>query len=33
MIGLSLFSGSLVGGAQFSNAAIVTALAGNINNE
>ena len=29
-IGLSLFSGSLVGGAQFSNAAIVTALAGNI---
>lgn len=33
MIGLSLFSGSLVGGAQFSNAAIVTALAGNINNQ
>lgn len=28
--GISLFSGSLVGGAQFSNAAIVTALAGNI---
>jgi hypothetical protein len=29
-MGLSLFSGSLVGGAQFSTAAIVTALAGNI---
>jgi len=29
-MGLSLFSGSLVGGGQFSTAAIVTALAGNI---
>ena len=29
-IGLSLFSGSLVGGSQFATAAVVTALAGNI---
>lgn len=29
-MGLSLFSGSLVGGAQFTTAAVVTALAGNI---
>ena len=31
--GLSLFSGSLVGGSQFSNAAVVTALAGNITSQ
>ena len=30
MMGLSLFSGSLVGGAQYSNMAVVTALAGNL---
>jgi hypothetical protein len=32
-MGISLFSGSLVGGAVFSNAAIVTALAGNVTSD